>query len=212
MRQFFLFHVVILFLCSANADSSNEDNILRFKNYLKNIDSIAADFTQTDSQGVWAKGKLLISKPYKFRCNYYFPFPLLIVGNKNYVSVYDYDMEQLSRIKTEENVFGFLLTNNVEIDKNFDFESFEEDKDIFTVTLYHSSTSRRSSVRFDKIGKRIKSLEVFEDDNHITINFDSIKQVTNFQEDLFNIRNPDSFGIPKRLEKSEIEKKYELVK
>ncbi|RYE06624.1 MAG: outer membrane lipoprotein carrier protein LolA [Rickettsiaceae bacterium] len=207
MWRFFLLHTIILVIHNACADT--DKNILQFKSYLKNLDSIAADFTQNDSHDLKAKGKLLISKPYKFRCNYYPPFPLLIVGNTNFVSVYDYDMEQLSRIKTEENVFNFLLIDGAEIDKNIDFESFEIDEYIFKATFYHAPSARRSSITFDNLGK-LKSLVIYEDGNYITINFEEIKQVVNFQEDLFTIRDPNNFDAPKRLKKDELEKQYQL--
>ena len=66
----------------------DNNTIAKFKEYIRDIQSIAVDFTQEDSHENKASGKLLINKPFKFRCNYYAPFPLVIIGNKNYVSVY----------------------------------------------------------------------------------------------------------------------------
>jgi outer membrane lipoprotein-sorting protein len=85
------------------ADISEE-----IKSYISSIKSIAVEFIQEDSTGRLAEGMLIIDKPYKFRCNYYEPFPIVIVGNKNYVSVYDYEMGHLSRIKANENIFNFF--------------------------------------------------------------------------------------------------------
>ena len=100
--------IIYTLLSISYALPPDNNTIAKFKEYIRDIQSIAVDFTQEDSHGNKASGKLLINKPFKFRCNYYSPFPLLIIGNKNYVSVYDYEMENISRIDTKDNVFNFL--------------------------------------------------------------------------------------------------------
>ena len=103
--------IIYALLSISYALPPDNNAIAKFKEYIRGIQSIAVDFTQEDSHGNKAGGKLLINKPFKFRCNYYSPFPLIIMGNKNYVSVYDYDMQHVSRIKAEENIFNFLFHN-----------------------------------------------------------------------------------------------------
>lgn len=178
------------------------------KIYLREIKSIAVDFTQEDSVGNQTEGKLLINKPSKFRFNYYPPFPLVVIGNANYVSVYDYDMKHVSRIKAKENVFNFLLEDSIDFDKYFEVESAIDQDNMFKITLYHTLSERRSQITFDKATKQIKMLKILEDDNVITIKFNHIAKVQKFDDDLFKLKNPEIFGTPKRLNKSDIEKKY----
>lgn len=190
------------------AKASNEAAIVQLKTYLRTIKLAAIDFTQEDTQGTIVEGKLLISKPYKFRCNYYPPFPLVIIGSKNFVSLYDYDMEHVSRISRSENVFNFLLEDNDHIDKDFVFESVVEEENHLKFTIYHNITQRHSEITFDKATKQIKGLKIFEDNNIVTITFNKIAEVQKFDEGLFKLKNPEIFGPPDRLTKSEIEKKY----
>jgi outer membrane lipoprotein-sorting protein len=211
--------VIILYLLSTNiyAGSLEEQNvsnfaITQFKTYLREIKSIAVDFTQEDSGGNRSEGKLLINKPHKFRCNYYAPFPLVVIGNKNYVSVYDYDMEHVTRIKAAENIFNFLLEDSVDFDKYFKFESSIDRSNAFEITLYHTLSERRSQVIFNKINKQIQTIKVFEGDNIITIVFNHIAKVQRFDDDLFQLKNPDIFGPPNRLTNIDIVKKYELAR
>ncbi len=185
-------------------------DIADFKKYLQAIEAVAIDFTQEDLQGNKVEGKLLINKPHKFRCNYYPPFPLVVIGNSNYVSVYDYDMKYVSRLKAQENIFNFLLENNKDFDKHIKFESIKNYDNIFEVTIYHSLTEKRSQIDFNKSSGQIKSLKIFEGDNIITITFNYIAKVKMFDQDLFKLKNPDIFGAPNRLTKSDIEKKYVL--
>lgn len=204
--------IIYTLLSVSYALPPDNNTIAKFKEYIRDIQSIAVDFTQEDSHENKASGKLLINKPFKFRCNYYSPFPLIIIGNKNYVSVYDYDMQHVSRIKTEENIFNFLLEDSIDFDKYFQFESVIDEEHLLKITIYNTLSERRSQISFNKDTKQIKMLKIYEDDNIITITFNHILKVKKFDDDLFKLSNPDIFGPPSRLNKMDIEKKYELAR
>lgn len=207
-KIFFLIIVCIFTNLIAAFGSDDKAAILELKTYLRTMKSIAVDFTQEDSKGNITQGKLLISKPYNFRCNYYPPFPIIIVGTKNFVSMYDYDMEQVSRIARDENIFNFLLEDNENFDKDFVVESFVNEKEFSRINIYHKVTERHSEITLNKANKQIELLKIFEDTNVVTIKFDNIVKVQKFDEDLFKLKNPEIYGVPERLTKSEIEKKY----
>lgn len=200
--------IIICFLINSITIFGSDNVEAVLKSYLSTIKSVAIDFTQEDSKGNIAKGKLLLSKPYNFRCNYYPPFPIAIIGTKNFVSLYDYDMEQVSRIPRDENIFNFLLEDNKNFDKNFVFESVVNEKNLLKINIYHLVTERHSEITFNKDTKQIELLKIFEDNNVVTITFDKIIKVQKFDDDLFKLKNPEIYGAPVRLTKSEIEKKY----
>jgi len=207
---------IILFLCIATShasDNASSQDIDIFKAYLKKLNSVAIDFTQTDSDDVEAEGKLLIVKPHKFLCNYYAPYPLLIVGNKSYVSVYDYDLEQLSRVPTDENMFNFLLTDKGEIEEHFHIEHILRNGNDFIVNLYHAESERRTIVTFDIINQRLKSIVTHEPDGMIiTLAVTNIEQIKNAEPGLFILQDPEIYGAKKRLDKAALEKKYQIVR
>lgn len=206
-----IFSLIIIYL-SINSIAAfgvaDKAAVLELKTYLRTMKSIAVDFTQEDSKGNITQGKLLISKPCNFRCNYYPPFPIIIVGTKNFVSMYDYDMEQVSRIARDENIFNFLLEDNENFDKDFVVKSVINEKEFSRINIYHKVTERHSEITLNKANKQIELLKIFEDTNVVTIKFDKIVKVQKFDEDLFKLKNPEIFGPPNRLTKSEIEKKY----
>ncbi|MGI4753432.1 MAG: outer-membrane lipoprotein carrier protein LolA [Janthinobacterium lividum] len=209
MKKIFFLVIICVFTNSIAAFGLDDRTaILELKTYLRTMKSIAVDFTQEDSKGNITQGKLLISKPYNFRCNYYPPFPIIIVGTKNFVSMYDYDMEQISRIARDENIFNFLLEDNENFDKDFVVESVVSEKDFLRINIYHKVTERLSEITLNKANKQIELLKIFEDTNVVTIKFDNIVKVQKFDEDLFKLKNPEIYGEPERLTKSEIEKKY----
>ncbi|WP_218460870.1 outer-membrane lipoprotein carrier protein LolA [Rickettsia sp. TH2014] len=208
MKKIFLIIICVFINSVVVFGADDKTTISELKTYLHTIKSVAIDFTQEDSYGKIVKGKLLIHKPYNFRCNYYPPFPLVIIGTKNFVSMYDYDMEQVSRINRSENTFNFLLEDNKHFDKDFVFESVVNKGNISKITIYHTLTDKHSEITFNKATKQIEALKIFEDNNIVTITFDKIAKVQKFSDDLFKLKNPEIFGPPERLTKSEIEKKY----
>jgi outer membrane lipoprotein-sorting protein len=178
------------------------------KSYITNIKSIAVEFEQSDSNGQVAHGMLIIDKPYKFRCNYYEPFPIVIIGNKNYVSVYDYEMENLSRIKADENIFYFLLVDNVNFDKKFEVLSSSDQGGVYSVKLRHIEMDKIAELTFDKKSKQIKQMQIFEDSNVVTLNFAKERKIHDVSRGLFIIQNPKTFGTPARFNKQELQKKF----
>jgi outer membrane lipoprotein-sorting protein len=184
---------------------SNDHISDKIKKYLDNIRTMAVEFEQTDAKGASAKGMLLIAKPYKFRCNYYAPFPLLIVGNKNYVAVYDFEMEHFSRIKAEENVFNFLLLDKTELDNQFDIIAQNENPDNYELILRHEELGRTSSIIFGKKSGQIERIKIEEDDNIISIKFAQIKDLNKLDNNLFILKDPELFGKPRRLDRSDME-------
>lgn len=208
MNRFILICLIYCFNTSALASAIDISAAQQLELYIKEIKSIAIDFKQTDSEGNIATGKLLIDKPLKFRCNYYAPFPLLIIGNKNYLSIYDYDMDQLSRTEASENIFKFLLMDNVEIEKYFDIKNIITQKDTIKFVLYHHDSGKLSAVSFDIKSRQITMMEIIEGDSTTEIAFSSVHKASNFDPDLFILKNPDVYGAPARLSKQEIEKKY----
>ena len=194
-----------------NTDTASK---ARLAGYLSGLKSIAVEFTQTDTRGTSAIGMLIIDKPHKFRCNYYAPFPLLIVGNTNYVSVYDYELEHFSRIKAEENIFNFLLLEKADFEKDFEIlyeqETGGNNDGQIELMLYHENSGRNSKITFDKDKNQLKSIQIFEDDNEITVSFKDTRNIKKASRKLFTLQDPDIFGIPKKWNKQELEKMMEM--
>lgn len=200
--------IITLIFSAAKAHAASIPD--EVKQYIGNIKSIAVEFSQEDSVGRKAEGMLIIDKPFKFRCNYYEPFPIIIVGNKNYVSVYDFEMGQLSRIKSEENIFNFLLVDKVEFDNKFSILAAKEVKDEYVLTLKSEELNKKSEIWFDKKTKEIKKMVIFEENDTITLKFGNTNKISTVDSKLFTMQDPDIFGIPERFDQKELEKKLKL--
>lgn len=207
--RFFVYIIFYLALFFAHHAFADDTVITKFKSYLASLQSVAIDFTQDDSRGVNAAGKLIIVKPDKFLCNYYAPYPLIIVGNKTYVSVYDFDLEQLSRIKTEDNMLNFLLTDKGNLDKDFYVNKAVKTDKYVEIGLYHIELDRTTTV-FIKLPEYIlQTITTDEaDGNIITLNIDRIQKIKDVDNTLFILKSPEIYGQPIRMDKNTLEKRY----
>ncbi|MDC0864618.1 outer-membrane lipoprotein carrier protein LolA [Rickettsiaceae bacterium] len=206
MRYIITFLLLFNFSIAFADDFSGE-----IKSYIANIKSVAIEFVQSDESDHKSIGMLIIDKPYKFRCNYYEPFPLVIVGNKNYVSVYDYEMQHLSRIKASENIFNFLLLDQVNFDGQFEILSESKTSGSYIIRLKHRGMDKVSEISFDIKSKDIKCMKILEENNIITLSFSKTHRITNVSKSLFIMKDPDIFGKPERFDKAVLQKKFNLV-
>jgi len=209
---FSIIKCIMLISLLTSAHFTNASDISEeIKSYISSIKSLAVEFTQEDSTGRLAHGMLIIQKPYKFRCNYYEPFPIVIVGNKNYVSVYDYEMGHLSRIKAEENIFNFLLVDTVSFDNQFEILSAKELNNSYVLRLKNHDLNKISEIWFDKKNRNIQKMQIFEENNSITLTFGQTMQISNIATTLFMMKDPEVFGTPDRFNKAELEKQFKKL-
>jgi outer membrane lipoprotein-sorting protein len=198
----------LMFTTHASATSTKQV-ITEVKQYLKTLNSTAADFVQIDPNGAKFEGKLLILKPNKFRCNYYPPYPLLITGGENYITIYDYEMSQISRVAAKDNLLSYLLAGDENIEKHFHIiDAYEQDGKLLLI-LVTKEDERKVHVEIDKKLNKLNKIELVDlNDNITSIYFTKIINVAHFNKDLFIIKNPDMFGAPEHLTKAQIEKRY----
>lgn len=208
----FFKHILMTILVFITLNANARDISTEIKSYISNIKSIAVEFTQTDSMNQEFKGMLIIDKPYKLRCNYYEPFPIVIVGNKNYISLYDYEMNNLSRVKAAENIFNFLLVDNIDFEKQFQIISAIEQGENYVISVKSNDLNKTSKITFDKKTKHIKQIQIFEEDNIITLEFDKTYEINNVANELFIMKDPDLFGKAARCNKTDLEKKFNIVR
>ena len=198
-----------LYLAISTSNAMAESNLSIFTDYLSSLKAVTMDFRQLDSRGQEACGKLIIEKPHKFRINYYPPYPLLLLGNKSEVIMYDYGLAQTTRVDSKDNLFNFLLVDSKDWEKNFKIENiFEADGNI-TAKLYNYATERTISMVLRTKPLALKQIIIDEPDgNVIEVFIENIQSFSSADKQLFLLPNPDVFGKPARLGKVELEKKY----
>ena len=76
---------------------------------LRDINTMKADFTQTDRQGQRIKGVVTLKRPGKIRFQYQDGVPLLVVSNGKSLTMVDYEVNQVQRWPIKNSPLGALL-------------------------------------------------------------------------------------------------------
>ncbi|HZV11231.1 MAG TPA: outer membrane lipoprotein carrier protein LolA [Novosphingobium sp.] len=76
---------------------------------LRGIDTLRADFTQTDADGRQVKGVLSLKRGGKIRFQYQPGYPVLIIGDGRALTVVDTEMKQVQRWPVGDSPLGALL-------------------------------------------------------------------------------------------------------
>lgn len=190
-----------------NPDTENE-----IEKYLDSFSKMAISFKQEANNGTISDGLLLIEKPMKFRVNYDEPHPMVIVGGKNFLSLYDYDLEELSRIDAKDNIFKFLLEFNVKLGNAIKILACENSENQAELTLLHKETEQKAKISFKSNPLALDSLTIPDDgtnfDKGVTkLEFTKIYHISNIPKNLFELKDPKIFGPNKRYSSEEIMKK-----
>ncbi len=200
--------LILLSYHIAVAENTN-DLIQKIQHNLKNLDKAAIEFLQTAPNSSVATGKLLIQRPSFFRCNYYPPYPLLIVGGKEYISMYDYSMETISYIRAKDNIMNLLFS--ADFSKYFKILATVETAKHVALKLMFEENQQILEAFFDNKSFDLARIVFVElDGASIVIEFAKPVMVKKFKKKLFEMRDPKIFNAPRHLNKQELEQEYEL--
>ena len=85
--------------------------------HLKSVDTMTANFAQTDRRGQTLTGTLTMKRPGKIRFQYQKGVPLLIVGDGKALTMIDYEVKQVSRWPIGNSPLSVLLNPNQDLSR-----------------------------------------------------------------------------------------------
>lgn len=90
-------------------------DLARVQEHLRSVESLTANFSQTDRSGKTLDGTLTLKKPGKIRFQYEKGVPILIVGDGKALWFLDYSVRQKQRWPIGNSPLGVLLDPNKDI-------------------------------------------------------------------------------------------------
>lgn len=131
---------------AAKLSAQDREDLQRIETYLNDIRTFSSPFLQMASDGSQSKGSISISRPGKMRIEYDPPVPLLIVGGKGSMVVYDKELEQANYIGTEQTPIGVLLREQIRLDGDLTVTKLERGASVLRLTLAKSDDLEGGSV------------------------------------------------------------------
>ena len=101
--------LLIVAAAAAFAVAPAQASLPQVATHLRGLQTMTADFTQTDRAGKVLTGTLTIKRPGKIRFQYQAGIPLLIVGDGKALTFIDYSVKQVSRWPIGNSPLGVLL-------------------------------------------------------------------------------------------------------
>jgi outer membrane lipoprotein-sorting protein len=88
--------------------AQGNSGLAQVSSYLRAVDTMTADFSQTDRRGVM-NGTITLKRPGKVRFQYQKGVPVLIVGDGKALNIIDYQVRQVQRWPIGNTPLGVLL-------------------------------------------------------------------------------------------------------
>lgn len=112
-----LFAPVAMTLSMQSAAQTQADRMARVVSHMKAVNTMSANFTQTDRGGGTLSGKLLLKRPGHVRFEYQKGTPLLIVGDGKALTMIDYEVRQVQRWPIRNSPLAALLDPGQDISR-----------------------------------------------------------------------------------------------
>jgi outer membrane lipoprotein-sorting protein len=99
----------------AAAPAANPADLAKIEAHLGSVDTMTANFTQTDSKGQTLTGTLQLKRPGRIRFEYGRGVDVLVVANGKTLTFVDYEVGQKSSWQLNKTPLGILLSSNPDI-------------------------------------------------------------------------------------------------
>ena len=134
MKRLFLLTTFITYILAnfslfkSSADNLVNNDFTLVKEYLKNLNSLEADFFQVSSEGDIKEGRIYLSIPGKLRISYKKPDNLLITSNGFWLTVQDKELKQTNNFPLNQTPLNFFLNKKIDFNKDEFQIKFEKKK------------------------------------------------------------------------------------
>lgn len=173
--------VAVFFLvapCWAQSDivdepprSAQQETLAKVEQYLNNISTLVADFTQVAPNGELSGGTLYLQRPGKMRWEYRPPTPILIVSTGETLVYYDRETDEVSYISLDDTLAAFIARPEIDFaDPALIVEDVAESDASLQLRLRQSDKedARGLMIEFEKNPLKIKRLITISPDGQLT--------------------------------------------
>lgn len=116
------------FIAMPMVGSAQVSPLTQVQQHIRALDTMKAQFTQTDRNGRVLKGELTLKRPGKVRFQYEKGVPLLVVGDGKALTMIDYQVRQVSRLPIGSSPLSALLDPDRDISKIASVSSLSDAK------------------------------------------------------------------------------------
>lgn len=126
--------------------SPDAETLKQVEDYLNGITTLSADFMQVSPDGSIASGKFYLKRPGKLRWQYDPPTPILIVADGSFLNIYDYELEQVTKLPLDSTLAAFLARPKVSFQPPVKIIKVERKNQTLSVTFLQEDAPQSGSL------------------------------------------------------------------
>ena len=89
IRNFLKIPLFVVFLATASILKADPYSLANISQYLQNLETLKADFSQINADGTFSSGTILIKRPGRMRFEYYTPDKTLVLVSAGALAIFD---------------------------------------------------------------------------------------------------------------------------
>ena len=145
---FFTFLIFLFYIYELSASSKTENNFRAVQQYLKNLNTLEANFIQISSDGDIKRGKIFFNLPGKLRIDYIEPDDLLITSNGFWLTVQNKKLKQTNNIPLERTPLNLFLNKKFNFEDNSNIK-FKIESNVVTLTFFGDKKLKESKFELE---------------------------------------------------------------
>lgn len=149
MQKRFLTILTVLFCLALPASGMTQtaaSDIQQAENYLRNLNTVKADFIQTDYRGSRLSGTFYLDRPGKLRFEYN-EVDDFIVADGFFIYFYDAEMKEQTNAPIGQTLADFLLREDLKLRGDVTVQGISQEGEFKTITIVETGDPGAGSVK-----------------------------------------------------------------
>ena len=183
---FFTFLIFLFYNYELSASPKTENNFRAVKEYLKNLNTLEANFIQISSDGDIKRGKIFFNLPGKLRIDYIEPDDLLITSNGFWLTIQNKKLQQTNNLPLERTPLNLFLNKKFNFEDNSNIK-FTIENDVITLTFSEDQKESKFELEFYSNPLRLRKWVIIDEfENKTSVMLQNIKMDVKLSNKIFN--------------------------
>ena len=182
---FFTSFIFFFYHYGLSASLKTENNFYEVKEYLKNLDTLEANFIQISSDGDIKRGKIFFNLPGKLRIDYIEPDNLLITSNGFWLTIQNKKLKQTNNLPLERTPLNLFLNKKFNFEDNSNIK-FKIENDVITLTFFGDQKESKFELEFNSNPLRLRKWVIIDEfENKTSVMLQNIKMDVKLSNKIF---------------------------
>ena len=176
-----------------------EDKVLLIQSSMNSMKSFSTDFLEKTNEQI-KTGKIYVKKPGMMKIDYKTPKNISIFINKDIVTYYDHELDELTKIKQDPKFLTFLAKESLNFRSDFEvFECFCNDNETELKLSFTKQDDEKVDLQVNFLQQNLNSVAVYVNDRPRSfIAFKNFNSNNKIEDKEFIFKNKKFFEVDEK--------------